>query len=192
MRLLIAAPFLVLLVLFALTNRAVVSLGLWPTGLHLEAPLSLVVLGAAGVAFLAGAVVVWVNELAQRRRARRAEAMVRRLEEEVEILRARLAAPRSAAPEPAAASLAAPAGSPGTRVPGALTAGPAAAGRVASVTPASASSEYGAAASVTPASVASASVASASAPPASATPASTASTPAMPSSRAPASPPGAR
>ncbi len=187
MRLLIAAPFLVLLVLFALTNRAVVSLGLWPTGLHLEAPLSLVVLGAAGVAFLAGAVVVWVNELAQRRRARRAEAMVRRLEGEVEILRARLAAPRSAAPEPAAASIAAPAGSPGARVPGALITGPASAGRVASVAPASASPGYGAAASVTPASVASASVTSASAKPA-----STASTPAMPPPRAPASPPGVR
>ena len=132
MRLVIAAPFLVLLVLFALTNRATVSLGLWPTGLHLEAPLSLVVLGAAGVAFLAGAVLVWVNELAQRRRARRAEAQVRRLEEEVEILRARLAA----------ASIAVPAGPPGALVPGALVpgalaAGPPAAGGVALVPPAS-------------------------------------------------------
>ncbi len=136
MRLVIAAPFLVLLVLFALTNRAPVSLGLWPTGLHLEAPLSLVVLGAAGVAFLAGAVLVWVNELAQRRRARRAEAQVRRLEEEVEFLRARLAA----------ASIAVPAGPPGALVPGALVpgalvpgapaAGPPAAGGVALVPPA--------------------------------------------------------
>jgi len=96
--------------LFALSNRVAVSLGLWPTGVHLEAPLSLVVLGAAGVAFLAGAALVWVNELAQRRRARRAEAMVRRLEEEVAGLRARLAAP----------PMAAPAGSSGTLVAGTL------------------------------------------------------------------------
>jgi lipopolysaccharide assembly protein A len=90
MRLLIAAPFLLLLVLFALTNRAPVTLGLWPTGISLQAPLSLVVLGAAGLAFLAGGVVVWVNELGQRRRARRAEALVLKLEEEVQALRTRL------------------------------------------------------------------------------------------------------
>jgi len=110
MRLLIAAPFLLLLVLFALTNRALVSLGLWPTGLRLEAPLSLVVLAAAAVAFLAGAMTVWVNELGQRRRARRAEAAVRRLEEEVQSLRARLAPPTDVPPTgtPATTALAGP------------------------------------------------------------------------------------
>ena len=46
MRLLILAPFLVLLVLFALSNTAPVQIGLWPTGWSLEAPLSLVILGA--------------------------------------------------------------------------------------------------------------------------------------------------
>ena len=112
MRLLIAAPFLLLLVLFALSNSAPVSLGLWPTGLHLAAPLSLVVLVAAAVAFLAGALLVWVNELGQRRRARRAEASVRKLEEEVQMLRARQAAPAAGA-GPASASPALP--PPGAR-----------------------------------------------------------------------------
>ena len=106
MRLLIAAPFLLLLVLFALTNRAPVTLGLWPTGLQLEAPLSLVVLLAAAVAFFAGALTVWVNELGQRRRARRAEAAVRKLEEEVQSLRARLAPPTGAPPAGAPAGTA--------------------------------------------------------------------------------------
>lgn len=99
MRLLIAAPFLLLLVLFALTNRAPVTLGLWPTGISLQAPLSLVILAAAAIAFLVGGLLVWVNELGQRRRARRAEAQLRKLEEEVQALRARLgiAAPAGAA-----------------------------------------------------------------------------------------------
>lgn len=108
MRLLIAAPFLLLLVLFALTNRASVTLGLWPTGLQLEAPLSLVVLAAAAIAFLAGGLVVWVNELGQRRRARRAEALVRKLEEEVQALRARLPASGAPAPSEPALSLSGP------------------------------------------------------------------------------------
>lgn len=113
MRLLIAAPFLLLLVIFALSNRAVVALGLWPTDLHLAAPLSLVVFAAAGIGLLLGACLVWVNELRQRRRARRAETAVRRLEAEVRALEARLppAAPRTA-PGTAPPGTAAPAGTP--------------------------------------------------------------------------------
>jgi len=99
MRLLIAAPFLLLLVIFALSNRAATVLGLWPTDLHLVAPLSLVIFAAAGIGLVLGACLVWVNELRQRRRARRAEASVRRLEAEMRALQARLpvAAPPAAA-----------------------------------------------------------------------------------------------
>lgn len=80
MRLLIAAPFLLLLVLFALSNTGPVALGLWPTGLVLRLPLSLAVLAGMALAFLAGALLVWGETLRQRRRARRAEARVRLLE----------------------------------------------------------------------------------------------------------------
>ncbi|MGC8476964.1 MAG: LapA family protein [Acetobacteraceae bacterium] len=83
MRVLIALPFLLLLVLFALSNRADVTLGLWPTGLSLQAPLALVVLGALALGFLAGGVVVRISESRHRRRARQAEAKLRRLEEEL-------------------------------------------------------------------------------------------------------------
>jgi len=89
MRLLIALPLLVLLVLFALSNRAPVRLGLWPTDYALELPLSLAVIGAMGVAFLAGGLLVWVSGLSQRRRARRAEETVRLLEAQVQELRNR-------------------------------------------------------------------------------------------------------
>jgi lipopolysaccharide assembly protein A len=92
LRLLITAPLLLLLVLFALSNTTPVRLGLWPTGFSREVPLSLAVLGGMAVAFLAGALLVWVSELAQRRRARRAEQAIRLLEAQVEQLKSRVPA----------------------------------------------------------------------------------------------------
>jgi uncharacterized integral membrane protein len=100
MRLLLLSPFLLLLVLFALSNTASVRLGLWPTGWSLEAPLSLAILGAMAVAFLIGGLLVWITELSQRRRARRAEEAVRLLEAQVQALKARL--PQAALGPPAA------------------------------------------------------------------------------------------
>jgi len=90
MRLLIATPFLLLLVLFALSNRAAVHLGLWPTDYGLELPLSLAILAAMAIAFLAGGTLVWFSALAERRRARHAEQAARLLEAQVQELRARL------------------------------------------------------------------------------------------------------
>ena len=89
-RLLIAAPLLVLLVLFVLSNTTPVRIGLWPTDLFLTAPLSIAVLVAMAVAFVVGALFTWVTSLGQRRRARRAEARVLALEAEIEVLKARL------------------------------------------------------------------------------------------------------
>jgi putative membrane protein len=80
MRFVIAAPFLLLLVLFALSNTAPVTLGLWPTDFALRLPVSVAVLGAMALAFIAGALLVWCEALRQRGRARRAEARVRLLE----------------------------------------------------------------------------------------------------------------
>ncbi len=101
MRLLIAAPFLLILALFALSNTAPVHLTLWPTDFVLEMPLSLAILAAMAIAFLLGGAVVWINELGQRRRARREEETVRLLEAQVQDLKSRLpitsSLPRSAA-----------------------------------------------------------------------------------------------
>jgi lipopolysaccharide assembly protein A len=90
MRLLIALPLLLIMVLFALSNTAPVRLHLWPTDYALELPLSLAVLGGMAIAFLLGGVLVWLSELAQRRRARRAEHAVRLLEAQLVELKARL------------------------------------------------------------------------------------------------------
>ena len=55
MRVLLAAPLLFILVLFALSNKQAVDLGLWPTDIQIELPVSLAVLGIAGLFFLFGA-----------------------------------------------------------------------------------------------------------------------------------------
>ncbi|MGH7067087.1 MAG: lipopolysaccharide assembly protein LapA domain-containing protein [Acetobacteraceae bacterium] len=80
MRLLLAAPFLLILVLFALSNTGEVAIAFWPTPVHFHLPLSLAVIAAMALAFLAGGLLVWAEALRQRRRARRAEAAVRLLE----------------------------------------------------------------------------------------------------------------
>jgi uncharacterized integral membrane protein len=76
------------LVLFALSNTEPVRLGLWPTDYDIELPLSLAILTAMAIAFILGALVVWMSVLAQRRRARRAERTVRLLESQVQDLKA--------------------------------------------------------------------------------------------------------
>ena len=84
-----AAPFILVLVVFALSNQQPVAFGLWPTDLTWQLPVSLAVLGASAVFFVLGALVVGLNSVAQRRRARRAERRVRALEGELEAMRPR-------------------------------------------------------------------------------------------------------
>jgi uncharacterized integral membrane protein len=91
MRTIIAIPILFLLVLFALSNRQQVQIGLWPTDYTQELPLSAAILVGMALAFLAGALLLWVSVLAARRRARRAEHTARLLEAQVAELKARLA-----------------------------------------------------------------------------------------------------
>ena len=98
MRLLIALPFLLLVVLFALSNTQTVHLGLWPTDLGLDAPLSIVMLAGMAIAFALGALELWFTAMAARRKAKRAEYQVRLLEAKVKELQARHATPATQAP----------------------------------------------------------------------------------------------
>lgn len=88
LRLIVAAPFLLLLVLFTLSNTQVVQLGLWPTGWSVNLPLSITILVAMAIAFFLGALALWVSTLAAIRRARRAEHSVKQLEAQLQQLRA--------------------------------------------------------------------------------------------------------
>jgi len=64
-------------VVFAVTNRAGVTLAFWPFGIELSAPLYLVVLLALLAGFLVGLLVAWVWSWGARRSAR---ARARRIE----------------------------------------------------------------------------------------------------------------
>jgi uncharacterized integral membrane protein len=91
-RLLLGLPLLVVLISFALSNRAPIRLGLWPTDFTVEVPVSLAILAAGGVAFFLGGLLVWFGALRERQRARQAEHALRLLTEEVQALKARLPA----------------------------------------------------------------------------------------------------
>jgi uncharacterized integral membrane protein len=90
LRLIAALPLIVVLVIFALSNRTPVAVGF--LGYSILAPLSVAILIGAAVFFLFGALIVWFGEMRQRQRARRAERRVRELEAELETLRKRPAA----------------------------------------------------------------------------------------------------
>ena len=92
-RALIFAPLLFILILFALSNPQPVHLGLWPTDVTVDIPLSITVLISMAVAFVLGAVLLWLSVLGTRLRARKAESQVRQLEAQVAELKQRLARP---------------------------------------------------------------------------------------------------
>ncbi|HTR18095.1 MAG TPA: LapA family protein [Acetobacteraceae bacterium] len=111
LRAIVAFPFLLILVIFALSNRAPVDLHFWPTDFELTVPLSVAILVGAGACFFLGALFTWFGALGQRYRAKRAERRVQALESEVLALQAKLqgpAATRAAPALPSTPALASP------------------------------------------------------------------------------------
>ncbi|MBW4024598.1 MAG: LapA family protein [Proteobacteria bacterium] len=97
-RLIPTLVIILILVLFALSNRQDVALGFWPTDFAIQAPLSVAILVGMAIAFFLGAAVVWIDKLGLGRRARRAEAQVARLQAqlaEAELRRTPIATSRS-------------------------------------------------------------------------------------------------
>ena len=94
---LLAIPFLVLIVLFALSNQQTQRFSLWPTDLSLEVPLSLAVLGVALVFFVAGGLLAWGSVVSLRARLRRTKRIVQSLEAELAVAKAQGAVVREPA-----------------------------------------------------------------------------------------------
>jgi uncharacterized integral membrane protein len=72
-----------ILIVFAVANRNVISLTLWPLPVALDAPLYLVVLLTLLIGFLLGELVAWMNGYRWRREARRSAKRVQELEREL-------------------------------------------------------------------------------------------------------------
>jgi uncharacterized integral membrane protein len=77
-RLFILIPFLILLTLFVAVNQTPLqfSLLIWSW----QSSSGVIVLLASIISFLLGAFLIWISELSQRHRARKAELQVRELE----------------------------------------------------------------------------------------------------------------
>ena len=88
-RLILALPFLAVLVSFVLSNPDTVVIRLWPTDLAQSMPLSIAILSGMAVAFLLGAVLIWFNAIAARYAARQANLRVAALEAQVKAQEAR-------------------------------------------------------------------------------------------------------
>lgn len=66
----ISLPVTIVIVLFAVMNRELVTLNLWPLPWDLAAPLYLLTLGCILFGFLFGLLVMWLSHSGSRRRAR--------------------------------------------------------------------------------------------------------------------------
>ena len=105
-------PFILAIVVFALSNRGKTDLGLWPLLDPTPIPVYAVVLTAAVIGFLAGGVYAWISGGKLRRQVRSHRRQAGRLEKENQDLRKQLAAAegrRHLPPSPAeTAAVAAP------------------------------------------------------------------------------------
>lgn len=77
---LITLPFAIIVVVFAINNRASVPLSLWPFDVAVTLPTYLVVFGAMLVGFLAGGFAAWLTGLSAKREARRNRSKLTKLE----------------------------------------------------------------------------------------------------------------
>jgi uncharacterized integral membrane protein len=67
----VTPPLTVVFLLFVLSNRESVTLGLWPLGMTITAPLYLFFLGTVIISFFAGSSAMWLMQHKYRRDARR-------------------------------------------------------------------------------------------------------------------------
>jgi hypothetical protein len=99
---LVALPLLFIAAFFAISNREIVTVDLWPFAGTVSVPLYFALVGALFVGFGFGALVAWWGGRHARGRARAEGHRAERLQQEVDRLQARLDA---AQPRPAAAAL---------------------------------------------------------------------------------------
>jgi lipopolysaccharide assembly protein A len=89
----VTLPAAIILLIFAVSNRAAVTVAFWPLPAKLDAPLYLVVLLAMLAGFLIGEFVAWINGARARRLARERARRIEALEHELTATQASLATP---------------------------------------------------------------------------------------------------
>jgi lipopolysaccharide assembly protein A len=86
------------LALFTVSNRAAVSLGLWPLPFVLELPLYLAIVAALLIGFVAGALAAWIAGRHRRREDRLRGRRIAALERELAATQAQLPGASESAP----------------------------------------------------------------------------------------------
>jgi len=85
----VTIPFALLLLSFAISNRELVTLGLWPLPFRIDAPLYLVALLPLLLGVLIGGLVLWFGRFATGLRMRRLETRLAATQKDLEGLKAR-------------------------------------------------------------------------------------------------------
>lgn len=85
----VTIPFALLLLSFAISNREVATLGLWPLPFRIDAPLYLVVLLPLLFGVIIGGLAVWFGRFASGIRMRRLETRLAATRKDLEGLKAR-------------------------------------------------------------------------------------------------------
>ena len=109
---LLTVPLTVMVVVFAVANRAFVPLDLWPFAIEVQIPIFLLVLGSMLFGFLIGGLVMWLSLGKQRRQGRAAKGQIAKLERQTQELE------QARGRAETRASAAAPAGPPAVRQQG--------------------------------------------------------------------------
>lgn len=83
--LLITLPLTLICVIFAVANRQLVTIDLWPFALAIETPAFVLVLGTLFLGLLCGAGLSWIPLLNSRARTRAREKKIVKLEQELAV-----------------------------------------------------------------------------------------------------------
>jgi len=92
----VAAPLMILAVLFATSNMDLIEVRLWPLPGSETVPLYLFAFGVFAIGFFSGGLVAWIGAGRTRSRARAAERLVREEEREIADLKRKLDATEKA------------------------------------------------------------------------------------------------
>ena len=95
---LVTAPLALVLVVFAVSNRARVTITLWPFPFELDTSLFLVILLSLLIGLLAGLLLAWLAAAPTRRESRARAKRIAALERELEGLRAGRSTPPQSLP----------------------------------------------------------------------------------------------
>ena len=94
----VAAPIVILVLWFALSNLNAITLRLWPLPFDLTIPIAFLTLSQLFICFLLGAIVTWIGDRHRRRETRLLNKRVAELEQSLAETEGKLAVARAQVP----------------------------------------------------------------------------------------------